>query len=232
MDRENNKSIPLLVLLYKNLVLEILIVILCALAMFGYSIYTNKTYYTVSQSVMLRTSITSALGNASQSSNASHGKLYMPMIKDSITNPEAIKKANDMYKQKYPQATDGIDSSAIKVGYKDDSLIFNVSYMDRDEAVSKAKLAIIFEVANQQLKNDIKGDVKLILTDGVDEDGAVRYYSIVTSDSTLQNTILGVFIGIAVAVAVVLLRYLTNKTITDKDEFEKMTGVSVLTFLE
>lgn len=232
MDKENNKTIPLLSLLYRNLVLEILIVILCALAMFGYSVYTDKTFYTVSQSVMLRTSITSPLGNASQSSNASHGKLYMPMVKDSITNPEAISQANERYKLKYPQATDGINAKNIKVGYKDDSLIFNVSYTDENQARSKAKLAIIFEVANEQLRKDIKGDVNLVLTDGVDEDGAVRYYSVVTSNSILEHTILGVFIGVVVAVAVVLIRHITNNTVTDKDEFEQLTGVSVLSFLE
>ena len=232
MDKENKKTIPLLALLYKNLVLEILIVVLCAMAMLAYTVYTDKTFYTVSQSVMLRTSITSSLGNASQSSNASHGKLYMPMVNDSITNPEAISQANEKYKQSFPNATDKIEGKNIKVGYKDDSLIFNVSYTDENEARSKAKLAIIFEVANEQLKKDIKGDVKLVLTDGVDENGAVRYYSVVTSDSKVQNTILGAFIGIVVAVAVVLLRYVTNNTVTDKDEFEQLTGVSVLSLLE
>ena len=90
----------------------------------------------------------------------------------------------------------------------------------------------MFEVANEQLRNDIKGEVKLILTDGVDEDGGVRYYSIVTSDGTLENTLLGAAIGVALAVLIVLLKHVADNTVKDKEEFEALTGVSVISYVE
>lgn len=232
MEKQTQKTIPFFRLLVKNLLLEILITILCALVAFGISIYTDKTYYTVNQSVMLRTSIQSGLGQASQSSNASHGKLYMPMVEDSITNPEAIKAANALYQERYPDASDTIESKDIEVTYKDNSLIFNISYTDLSEEKAKEKLSVVFEVANEQLRNDIKGEVKLILTDGVDEDGGVRYYSIVTSDGTLENTLLGAAIGVALAVLIVLLKHVTDNTVKDKEEFEALTGVSVISYVE
>lgn len=232
MENETKKTIPFFRLLVKNLLLEILIAFLCALVAFGISMYTDKTYYTVNQSVMLRTSIQSGLGQASQSSNASHGKLYMPMVKDSITNPEAIRKANELYKQKHPDITDEISASDINVTYKENSLIFNISYTDFSEQKSKEKLAIVFEVANEQLKKDIKGEVKLILTDGVDEDGGVRYYSVVTSDSTFENTLLGGAIGVVLAVLIVFIKHITDNTVKDKDEFEALTGASVISYIE
>ena len=41
----------------------------------------------------------------------------------------------------------------------------------------------MFEVANEQLRNDIKGEVKLILTDGVDEDGNFMQKGTVRTDA-------------------------------------------------
>ena len=231
-NKKTERKIPFLRLIYKNLLLEILIIILCALFMLGYSIVTDKTYYTVTQSVMFRTSIDAGANtNASQSSNASHGKLYMPMIRDSITNPTAIEEANKEYKRLYPNATDKIEAAKIKVSYKERSLIFNISYTDVEEQKAKEKLAVVFDIAGKQLETDIKGEVDLILTDGVEEDGSVRYYSIVTSDSTFENVIIGIVIGVIAAVGVVFVKYIMDKTVKDKDELEYLTGVGVLTFI-
>ncbi len=226
------RKIPFFKLIYKNLFLEILIVFLCALLMVGYTVATDETRYTVNQSVMLRTSVTSALGNASQSANASHGKLYMPMVKDSITNPEAMREINEIYKERYGGELGQISPGAIKIAYKENSLIFNISYTDLDEKVAKQKLGVVFEVANVNLKEDIKGNVELILTDGVDQNGEIRYHSVETSDSLLRNAMVGVAIGVVVAAAVVFIKYVMDNTVKDKDEFESITGVSVLSFVE
>lgn len=226
------RKIPFFKLMYKNLLLEILIVVLCTVLMVGLTILTDQTRYTVNQSFMLRTSVVSSLGNASQSANASHGKLYMPMVKDSITNPKAMQEINELYKEKYGGEIGQVDPEAIVISYKENSLIFNISYMDIDEDAAKQKLGVIFQVANDNLGKDIKGNVELIPTDGVEQDGSIRYYSIETSNSFLQNTMIGIALGIVIAAAVVFMKYVLDNTIKDKRELELITGVGVLSFVE
>ena len=226
------RKIPFFKLLYKNIILEILIVALCTVLMIGFTILTDQTRYTVNQSFMLRTSVVSSLGNASQSANASHGKLYMPMVKDSITNPKAMQEINEIYKEKYGGETGQVDPKLIVISYKENSLIFNISYTDIDEQAAKQKLGVIFDVANENLGKDIKGNVELIPTDGVEQDGSVRYYSIETSNGFLRNTMLGIALGVIVAAAVVFMKYTLDNTIKDKRELELITGVGVLSFIE
>ena len=231
MDNAQRK-IPFFKLMYKNLFLEILIVALCTLIMIGLTMLVGKTHYTVNQSFMLRTSVVSSLGNASQSANASHGKLYMPMVKDSITNPKAMQEINETYKERFGGDFGQVDPKAIEISYKENSLIFNISYTDIDETAAKQKLGVIFEIANINLGNDIKGNVELIPTDGVEQDGSVRYYSIESSNSFLQNSMIGIAIGIVIAAAVVYMKYVLDNTIKSKTELELITGVGVLSFVE
>lgn len=235
-NKQVEREIPFFQLIYKNLFLEIIIVILCTVLMLGYSFATDKAVYTVSQSALLRTSVSSGIGGgSSSSSNASHGIWHVPVVIKSITNAEAMAEMNRIYDEKYPTAKDGIVAGRIKVSYKENSLIFNISYTDLDQQKAKDKLSVVFEVAKEQLKKDIKADpgsVDLILTDGVDDDGSVRYYSIETHNNTVQNILIGVGIGVVIALAVVLIKYVTDHTVKSKEEFEGLTDVSVLSFIE
>lgn len=221
------KSIPFLKLLAKNVILIVLITILCGLLALGYSLLKEKSYYTVSQSVILRTSVSSASGSSSQSTNASHGKIYIPMVKASITNPNSVQKIRNLYEEMYPDAEDTINSGLIGINYKENSLIFNISYTDISEERAKEKLDVIYIVAREQLKVDIKADsVDLILTDGTDE-----VFSVVSQNNTVTNVIIGVLVGFVISAVVVLLIYMFDNTVKDKKEFEELTGVSVLSYL-
>ncbi len=235
MENNNQKTFPFFKVLYKNIVLIILITILCALLSFGYSLLNKKTTVTVSQSVILRTAVSSSTGS-SQSTNASHGKIYINEIRDIITNPKAIKKINAYYKDIYGQDAGTISAGAIGISSKDNSLIFKISYTDKDEEVAFNKLTAIYTVANDQLiKEDIKADIgsendpgsRLILTDGTG-----KILSSVTTSDTSKNIILGTVVGVIISVAIAFILYVLDNTVKDKDEFEELTGVSILAYLE
>ncbi len=229
MENNNQKAFPFFKVLYKNIVLIILITVLCALLSFGYSLLNKKTSVTVSQSVILRTSVSSSMGS-SQSTNASHGKIYINEIRDIITNPKAIEKINAYYTDVFGEDAGKISAGAIGISSKENSLIFNISYTDKDEEIAFNKLTAIYTVANDQLiKEDIKADPgsKLILTDGTG-----KILSSITTSDTSKNIILGAIVGIVISVAIAFILYVLDNTVKDKDEFEELTGVSILAYLE
>ena len=109
-------------------------------------------------------------------------------------------------------------------------MIFNISYTDKDEEIAFNKLTAIYTVANDQLiKEDIKADPgsKLILTDGTG-----KILSSITTSDTSKNIILGAIVGIVISVAIAFILYVLDNTVKDKDEFEELTGVSILAYLE
>ncbi|MBO5067264.1 MAG: hypothetical protein J6C62_02535 [Clostridia bacterium] len=228
MENNNQKTFPFFKVLYKNIVLIILITVLCALLSFGYSLLNKKTSVTVSQSVILRTAVSSSQGE-SQSTNASHGKIYINEIRDIITNPKAIEKINAYYIDVFGEDAGKISAGAIGVSSKENSLIFNISYTDKDEKVAFDKLTAIYTVANEQLiQEDIQAEsAELILTDGTG-----KIFSVVTTSDTSKNIILGAIVGIVISVAIAFILYVLDNTVKDKDEFEELTGVSILAYLE
>ena len=212
------KGIPLLKLVRKNVVLMILITVLCTLLFAAYSIAFVKPTYTATSSVILRMS--SQEGGAD--TDVSLAQRYLPTIADIVVSPAVINKAHEIYKTKNPDSADKINATSISVEYGERSLIFAISYNDTTAKGAEEKTMIVIQAATDHMQDGVLNveHISLIPTDNeihaVEKSGTFKYIAS------------GFAIGVVVAFVVVVLKYALDTTVTDRREFEEVTGVDVL----
>lgn len=227
---ENEKTIPLVNLLYKNIVLIIMVVVLTALIGFGYSIVNVKPTYTAHRSFILRM----IQAEANENGQSALGKLHIKHLEEVLTFPEHIKKANEVYKERQNGTTE-IKESAVSINYNDESLIFTLSYTDENEKDAAAKLHAIYLVANEKLAESLTVDsVELIDIDNVNINVETETYeglSYTKDDGYLKFILIGAVAGFVISICVILIKYALDNTIRSKEELEEVTGASVLAFI-
>lgn len=228
---ENNnfeqRSIPILRIIYKNLLIIIMATVLAGLLGWGYSILKDKTVYTASYSIVFRAEISSSSSSNGQNAQntASLGKIYIPMVEGVIKSPEMGERINVELQNKsgYEQAVAYI--SSIGLSYADESLIFNLSYSDWSAEAAKAKLDAVYDVASRDMHEFITAkDVSFIKAD--------NKVNISQRNNFNKNIIFGAAIGLFLSVGAVFLIYFLDNTVRDKKEFEEITGVDVIAMIE
>ncbi|MBQ7236739.1 MAG: hypothetical protein IJX03_06280 [Clostridia bacterium] len=221
---ETERSIPVFKILYKNLLLIVMITVLCALIGLGYSVMRVKPTYTATRSVILRTTM-----NENTSSNltneASLAKLYLPNVAKLIKSPDVVNEVNEVYAA---SANEGekVKRGAISVYYGEQSFIFSISYTDRSPELAQEKLDVLIETFSNSSKFQagIQADqAKLIHTQ--------KQSTVTKSNSYVKFTAIGAIAGLVIAVAVVFVMYLLDNTVRDKAEFEELTGVDVIAYI-
>ena len=225
MERENtviyestSNNIPVLKVLYKNIVLLIMVTVLCTLLGLGYSLAYVKPTYTASRSVMLRTEMESA----NLANNFELADIFLSTVSEVVKSPTVIKEANDAY------LTEGesITASAIGIKQKEESIIFKITYTDRTPELAIEKLDVLFETfANSQILQDTvpAKEAELIPTQ--------RNSTYTSNVGHTKYAILGGVIGLVITAVAVLVVYVLDNTVRDKTEFEELTGVSVIAYI-
>ncbi len=217
----NERRFPFLRLLFRKLVYVILVAVLIGAAGFAYGTYVEKPNYKASSAVILRMgSEESASGKAM--TEIALAKYYLPTIAELAVSPTFIADANSRYAKEGGQGK--ISADAISIVYGDDSLIFSISYTDENDQVASDKLdAFISSVAELlENNNDLVKAKKITLIPTQNRN------SIEIETGKARYTLLGTFAGGAIAVLVLFLLFKFNNTVTDKMEFEEMTGLDVL----
>ena len=98
--------------------------------------------------------------------------------------------------------------------------------MTREDAVQKVR---ILALAGRRVAREFFDGYVTVLDELVKDSSGVS----VSSDiSVKKNVLLGLVIGVALSIVLVYLKGLLNNTATDKDEIEKITGASVIAFIE
>ena len=220
--QEKDTSIPILRILFKNALLIFLVTVLCALIGLGYGVAKVKPTYTASRSVIFRTDMNDTASNVNVITNqASLAKIYLPVISSVVKSPAIIEKANEVYGNQ----SDKVYSGNVGVSYKENSLIFTLSYTDKEETLAKEKLKAVIAAAQSELRKYVQaGDVTLI---DVQNDSNVRV-------SNAYGKYVGVCagVGFVAIVLVVLLIYVLDNTVKDGQEFEELTGLKVIAYIE
>lgn len=224
---QNEKSIPILKILYKNLLLIILTTVLFALIALGYNIAKVPPTYTASRSLILRMQITDDnFANSQLANEAELSKIYFKSVETIIKSGKLNEEINAKYKEIRTDDTQVINRGAIGMKYGEHSLIFKMQYTDKSPEFAKEKLDAIIKVIQQTDMFDgttPADDVKFIPT---------QTDSTVTPNSSkLKYTLFGALIGLVLSVGVSFLIYLLDNTVKDKKEFEEMTGVSVIAYI-
>ncbi|MBQ9734940.1 MAG: hypothetical protein IJV95_03665 [Clostridia bacterium] len=218
------RNVPFFRIVSKNLLLIALITILCTLIGVMYGLLFVNPQYTASHSIILRTTVADTSGGNNTTNNASLGKIYIPMVEEHINSPKFISTANEIYKTEY-NGTGKVTASGISIEYNEDSLIFVMSYTDVSEKVATDKLQAVYEAASEELADYIKAEnVSLIRTN--------NNPAVSVNDGFMKTIIFGALIGVVLSVIVVIVKYVLDNTIHDKQEFEELTGVSVIAYID
>ena len=231
---ENNvhskKGISFFKLIKFNLLLMILIFVFCTLVGTLFGVLTSKPVYKASRSVILRTELQSSSVDA-ETNNAALAFLVIGQLEYHFTSANYIELANEKYLQINPEAKDKISANNIIVEYKDNSLIFTISYQDRDKQVAINKLKAVFDASIEYFETTSSSyNIKLIATDNADADD--RRFAVSVSNGLYKYIIIGAVAGLVIAFAVVLIKNSLDNTVHDKDELEEITGSNMLAFIE
>lgn len=215
-----DKGFPLLKLIVKNLLLIVLISILCALIGLGYSVLRVKPTYTASRSVILRTTLNQS-GKAALANQATLGKMYLPSILEVIKSTDIITAANENYDNEEEKILVG----SVGMKYEINSLIFDLTYTDKSPKLAKEKLEVFIDTLSDEISKYIKAeDVKLIHTQRESDIFETQYYT--------NYTVIGLVAGIAISMVIVLLIYVFDNTVKSKNEYEEITGMTVVAFID
>jgi capsular polysaccharide biosynthesis protein len=102
----------------------------------------------------------------------------------------------------------------------------SLSDMTKEDAAQKVR---ILALAGSRVAYEFFDGYVTILDELVKDSSGVS----VSSDvSVKKNVLLAFIIGVALSIVLVYLKGLLNNTATDKDEIEKITGASVIAFIE
>jgi capsular polysaccharide biosynthesis protein len=234
---ENNvlkpdKSLSFLKVIYRYVYLIIAFIITTTSIGLAYGLIFVEPVYTVSRSFIL----SAPVAGGSASNSAALGKFYITQVESLLLTPEYVNMANNQYKELKPDATSRISAKAISVKYNDDSLIFTISFKDTDQDVANAKLHAVYLTALNKLEKDMSiSNLTLIDTENVEIDFNNNIYKGVTvsvDNGVFKCIIMGFLAGFIISIGMALIAFVLDNTIHDKEEFEQMTGISVIAYVE
>lgn len=211
--------------LYKKLGLIILSVILGLLAGLGLGVILEKPVYTKTTTVILITEYSNSAGtSASNSSQMTLARLYLPTIGRILASNDFVEDANKLYLEDGGQGE--INGSAIKVKYNvQDSLIFDISYTDASYELAEAKLNAVVKNAQASLTEKLVADNAIIKeTTNIHKESYSYDYNL--------YIIMGFLVGALISVGYVTIKYLLDNTIKDRFEIEEITGVNVIACID
>ena len=227
---QQKKGIPFFKLVKNNLLLMVLIIVLVGLIGTLFGVLYAKPTCKASRSAILRTELQSSSPDA-ETNNASLAFLVIGQLEYHFTSADYIEIANEKYLQINSQAKDKISAGNIIIEYKEESLIFTLSYQDTNKERAINKLKAVFDASEDYFKShSTPYNIKLIPTDNAGTDDG-RF--IISENNGLSSYILiGVIAGVILSVVVVLIKGAFDNTVHDKDELEDITGSNMLACIE
>lgn len=224
------KGVPFFKLVKNNFLLMILIIVLVGLIGTLLGVLYSKPICKASRSAILRTELQSSSPDA-ETNNASLAFLVIGQLEYHFTSADYIEIANEKYLQIDSEAKDSVYSGNIILEYKEDSLIFTLSYQDTNEKRAINKLKAVFDASEDYFKShSTPYNIKLIPTDNAGTDDGRFIVSVSNSLSTY--IIIGFLAGVVLSVVVVLIKNAFDNTVHDKDELEDITGSNMLACIE
>ena len=215
------KSLPIFSLIYRNILLIVMVTVLTALIGLGYSVWRVKPTYTACKSVILRTTMSDDSSSA-LSNQAQLAKIYLETISKVLKSPDMVTDYNDAYDHE----NEKIVRSAIGVKYGEQSFIFTITYTDYSETLAVEKLDSLIETFSEsaRFQECVPAESSQLIHTQKDCD-------IVKSTSYVKYTAIGGIVGLVVTIALVIVVYMFDNTIKDRDEYEALTGSNIIAFI-
>lgn len=209
---------------FKKLVYVILAIVIAALAGFAYSEFLVKPTYTASTAVILKMSSDTGSSGSKATTEITLAMYYLPTVAEIAKTPAVIKRANDKYEG---SEKDKISASNVNIKYGEESLIFSISYSDKNQQAASKKLDALVEGLSELLSFG----QNLIKAEEVGLTPTQNRNSISVDTGKTKFTMLGAVAGAAIAIVVLYVIYKSDKTVKNKAEFEELTGIDVLSLL-
>ena len=233
---ENNtnqkKGTPFLSLVKNNLLLMVLIIVLIGLIGTLFGVLYAKPVSTASRSAILRTELSSESTSANtETNNASLAFLVIVQLEYHFTSADYIEIANEQYLASNSGAEDRISAGNIVFDFKEDSLIFTLSYKDTNKEGAIKKLKAVFDASEEYFKtHSTPYNIKLIPTDNAGTDDS--RFSVTETNGLSTYITMGFVAGIALSILVVLIKGALDNTVHDKEELEEITESNMLACIE
>lgn len=223
---EEERKIPFLKILNRNLLFILIITVICGLAGTVLGIVRAKPVYTAKCNLILNVDLTGS--DEAVNNNNTIAKNFLPTIVMHLRNSaEVFDNANANYTD---QKGGKILYGNFSAKYTEGSTIFTLKYSDSSEALARNKLSAIISSAKTYISSE--SGKNLVQADSVSIEETQSDYSVEVSDKYVFYVLAGVLAGIIISVVVALLRFILDNKMKTSSELEKITGVSVLAYIE
>ncbi len=203
--------------LYKHLLLIIIVTVLIGSAVTGYAFLKIKPSYTASSKLSVKVETTNNSGNSDETLNVALANKLFPTIEDRIRSPKIIDYARGY------SGDQEIYANRIGISYNENSLILTISYVDKTEKLAKGRLRFIIDTIKEELPKQELTAVSRI------EFVETQLESNLSSSSKIPTYIIAGFVGgLICAVMIVLLIFVLDNKVKDKDEVELLTGTNLI----
>ncbi|MBO4251133.1 MAG: hypothetical protein J5911_00545 [Clostridia bacterium] len=220
---ENSRSFALVVGFIRRFFLLICIITLLGLGVgLWFAVTKDAVTYTQSKSVILLVKI----NGLTQRNNLTVSKNYLPTVKSILTTPKFIKAANSKSTVGY------ISAGAVSVE-EVSGTILKVSYSDLDKDAAAAKLDVFIDAAQEVIQTGgFNEDEGLLTADEVKFDPIDQVPVTTSSSGFVKYVALGVLGGLVLGIGIAFIIYILDNTVRSKEELERLTGSSVIAYLE
>lgn len=225
LGKETERKFPAVKILLKKAWLIVCAAILCAAAGLSYALFVRGTVYTAQTEVILITNIlyTSESGEyISVRDNLNFARVYLPTLATNVVSPRYVNEANRIYNESAGK-TGGksVLASAIKVNYGEESLIFSVSYTDKDKTAAEEKLDALISSMRKNTVNFMgasESEIRKVQNSA----------TITENDGVSRFTLIGLLFGIVAGVGITFLLYFCDSSVKDAEELKAITGAEIL----
>ena len=226
---EEDRSFAMVISFIRRFFLLILIItLLGAGAGFGYAYTRDKTVYTQSKSVILLAKITANKQQATSLNNLTLSKKYIPTVQAILTTDIFIAEANSIAKERN---VGFISSYWINVE-EVSGTILKISYSDFDKDAAANKLDVFLQAAQDVIQHGGFDGKSLLTADAVDFKPIDNVPVTTSSNGMIKYILLGLLGGMVLGIAIAFLIYLLDNGVRNKDDLERLTGSTVIAYLE
>ncbi len=213
--------------LHRFIWLIIIVTVIGAGIGLGIAFRRDKTVYTQTKSIIFIAKI----NEKDMSTNIPLTNKYIPTVRESIVTPIFISRANEIYKENF-QGTEQYDKfggiGAGSIGVREGGgMILTISYNDYNAKVAADKLDAFLEASQKVFQEEVKltsDDVDFVPIDNVPKTTTTTEFAKFILLSMLAGAVVGIFLS--------FLIYMFDNTVTSRTDLERLTGATVVAYID
>lgn len=195
-----------------------------ALTAFSLSEFLMTPLYTSSSKVYVSNN-SSGTVQAINAADINTRKMLVNTYVEILSGDDFLKRVagefNEKYKGKW-NVSGGTIKGGLKMGSANETEVLSIKYSDTSPEKAQAVLSMILQKAPAEVIKVIRGDCAVSVIDPASMPVTNSY------PDTRTNTIVGMFIGIVLGVAVIFIRELLDNRIKDDEDLKKKYDYAIL----